>query len=57
MSVLLILPLLGFWIFLLAEALANERGIAWLYSVLVLVMGNALCKATNWMDEEKNEDT
>ena len=50
---LLVVLLLGYCIYMLALTIVNESMAAMLFGVLVLVLGNALCKATNWMDKEK----
>lgn len=58
MKLVLIIGLLGYSMLMLAQTIVAESMGALLFGVLVLVLGNALCKATNWMDKEtENEDT
>jgi hypothetical protein len=55
MPTILIIPLLGYCIYLLALTIVNESAGVWLFGVLVLVLTKRLCKATNWMDKETEE--
>ena len=53
MPTILIIPLLGYCIWLLALTIVNESVGVWLFGVLVVILTNALCKATNWVDKEE----
>ena len=55
MTMLRIVAGLFFCIYMLAWTIVNESLVALLFGVLVLVLGKALCKHTNWMDEEGDE--
>ena len=52
MPTILIIPLLGYCMWLLALTIVNESAMCYLLGVIVMVLTSALCKATNWMDKE-----
>ena len=56
MKALLIAPFLGFACLMTAQTYVAESMACYLFSVLVLVLGSALCKATNWMTDEEKDD-
>ena len=53
MKLILIIGLLGYSMLMLAQTIVAESIGALLFGVLVLVLGNALCKTTNWMNKEE----
>ena len=56
MPTILIVPLLGYCMWLLALTIVNESALCYLLGVVVVVLTSALCKATNWMDKETESD-
>jgi hypothetical protein len=55
---ILIAPLLVYCVYMLAVTWVSDSIAVFLYAPLVIILTNALCKATNWMDKEtENEDT
>jgi hypothetical protein len=52
---LLIAPLLVYCAYMLALTWVNESIAVFLFAPLVLILTNALCKATNWMDKEDED--
>jgi hypothetical protein len=55
MKVLLIIPALLYCILMFSVTYVNESIGVYLFGTLVLVLGSALCKATNWMDKEEED--
>jgi hypothetical protein len=58
METLLIMPALGFCMYMLALTIVNMSMGVYLFGPLVLILGCLLCRATNWMtkEDEENED-
>ena len=56
MKLVLIIGLLGYSMLMLAQTIVAESMGALLFSPLVLILGRALCKATNWMDKKTEEE-
>ena len=53
---LFILPALYFCIYMLALTIVNNSMGVLLFGPCVLILGNALCKHTNWMTNEEEGD-
>jgi hypothetical protein len=53
MPVLLILPALGFCMYMLALTIVNMSMGVYIFGPCVLILGNALCRATNRTEEEE----
>ncbi len=57
MHILLIIPLLGYCMYMLALTIVNESMACWLFGFGVLLLGNKLCRATNWIKDDDSENT